>query len=583
MLNSVRSGFSRSCHASSSRVVTTLVKERVKEPCHQIPRAPHAQDVATCLNLEHPREIQSAIPMAPKAAAFDLPAIFNLEFIDTHFGRELLANNNLKNYNDIYYLVEKEKTLFTGEEEISEDDVDYKSDLLSIKAAGLHKIATKPKPDMVYNADTTKAFMRGKELVKTVLKDLAERPKTFKKRANLDYPISQFRRGIIMNDRKPDLSKILAFNLHTNWGIAKPGRSFFMASYIVDACCAYLEFNHPLFPTWPHPSDSIHVLFGALYVHKYRRHIIPICTHFYPSIYRAIHGEDMPRISKEVKRDLSPIGAWWYFREATIIRVEGTLTLPTILPPCVPDRLAALEVARQCHFECRKENRDDEPTPTFTIPIEYRLPTLLTASEASAALGFSNIIFDFEELAMTSALGSSDPFSITEESTMAPPTITTEAMLLVSDSPVSFQSTAATSSDPLAQALSKQQWIHMQLGQVKRMDTMTPRHPEMTLEYDKSTSNLKKVTKRRIKTGEQVTTLQTEENLLSLTKKRKRGAKGAAMDDRELVVDPVSIVRSANKMSEEVMERMQMELEAKETNMLLFKPSQAICFGLVII
>jgi len=73
-----------------------------------------------------------------------------------------------------------------------------------------------------------------------------------------------------MNDRKPDLLDILAFNLHINWGIAKLGRRFFMASYIVDACCAYLEFNHPLFPTWPHPSDDpIYVLFTTLHMHKY--------------------------------------------------------------------------------------------------------------------------------------------------------------------------------------------------------------------------------------------------------------------------------------------------------------------------
>eukprot|EP01018_Ginkgo_biloba_P011027 Gb_06801 [translate_table: standard] len=66
-------------------------------------------------------------------------------------------------------------------------------------------------------------------------------------------------------------------------------------------------------------------------------------------------------------------------------------------------------------------------------------------------------------------------------------------------------------------AMSKQQWIHMQLAQVEKIGTTTPKQPE-------------------------VTTFQTKENLLSLTKKRKRGAKSTGMDDRELMVDHVSII-----------------------------------------
>ena len=41
----------------------------------------------------------------------------------------------------------------------------------------LYKI---PHPDMVYNADIAKAFMRGKHLVKMVLKDWTECPEHFK-------------------------------------------------------------------------------------------------------------------------------------------------------------------------------------------------------------------------------------------------------------------------------------------------------------------------------------------------------------------------------------------------------------------
>eukprot|EP01018_Ginkgo_biloba_P030265 Gb_36344 [translate_table: standard] len=164
------------------------------------------------------------------------------------------------------------------------------------------------------------------------------------------------------------------------------------------------------------------------------------------------------------------------------------------------------------------------PPVSLTSPLTISQSTL----DTSIALGFSNPVFTNEESTMASAIDSS--------------------------------SKDAISSTPSTQAISKQEWIQMQLAKVERMDTTTPKHPEVTLEYDKSTNSLKKVTKRKIKIGEHVTILQTEENLLSLTKKRKRGTKGASMDNKELKVDLVSIVRSANKMSEEVVERMQMEL-----------------------
>ena len=152
---------------------------------------------------------------------------------------------------------------------------------------------------------------------------------------------------IIMNDRKPYLSELLAFNLHANWEITKLEKDFFMSYYIVDAWCAYLEFNYPLFSAWPHPSNSpIHVLFGALYMHNYRKHVIIIFTHFYPPIYKDINGTNIPKLSKVVKQYLSSIKAWWYFKYSTIIIIEGTLIPPTTLPPYVFDRIISLEVAR---------------------------------------------------------------------------------------------------------------------------------------------------------------------------------------------------------------------------------------------
>lgn len=135
-----------------------------------------------------------------------------------------------------------------------------------------------------------------------------------------------------------------------------------MASYVVDIFCASLRFNHPQFPKWPHPLEApIHALFEPLYIYKYHRFIIAIYEYFYPMIYRAIHGIEMPRLSSQVRDDLSNIGAWWFFKDHTVIRVEGVLTTPNMLPMHVPDRLAAFKVAAQCLFgvagKCKRANQ----------------------------------------------------------------------------------------------------------------------------------------------------------------------------------------------------------------------------------
>eukprot|EP01018_Ginkgo_biloba_P024462 Gb_20161 [translate_table: standard] len=62
-----------------------------------------------------------------------------------HFRWECLGDKKLRNNNDIYHEVEKAESLYAKEEEISEDDANYKTDLLSIKVIGLQKIAIKPK------------------------------------------------------------------------------------------------------------------------------------------------------------------------------------------------------------------------------------------------------------------------------------------------------------------------------------------------------------------------------------------------------------------------------------------------------
>eukprot|EP01018_Ginkgo_biloba_P005382 Gb_27444 [translate_table: standard] len=197
---------------------------------------------------------------------------------------------------------------------------------------------------------------------------------------------------------------------------------------------------------------------------------------------------------------------------------------PTFILPTPPLSLASPLTISQSTLDTSVAISASTPAftpPTTTWPWQYQLRTSLFASKAFVALGFL------------------DPVSTTKESTMASTTISSALS----------QSQVSPSPAPSSQAMRKQEWIQMQLAKV-----------EVTLEFDKASSSLKKVTKRRIKTGEQVTILQTEENILSLIRKRKRGTKGASRDDMELVVDPMSIVRSANKMSKEAVKRMQMEL-----------------------
>eukprot|EP01018_Ginkgo_biloba_P026737 Gb_40099 [translate_table: standard] len=244
----------------------------------------------------------------------------HLQCIDTNLGKELKIFEIIRTYNDIYREVERADRLYTDWEELSEDEDQYRSDMLSLKASGLHRIAAKPEvfpckdlPDMVYTAESAMAFFKGKDSVKEVLRGWAEEATKIKHRPSIDYPISYFRKGIrigmamlnrlwgkadtdrvdqlwvpllgfiIAQDRRPDFAEILVFNLHQNWRTAKEGNSFFMASYVVDACGASLRFDHPQFPEWPHQSEApIHTLFEPLYIYKYHLFITTIYEYFYP-------------------------------------------------------------------------------------------------------------------------------------------------------------------------------------------------------------------------------------------------------------------------------------------------------------
>eukprot|EP01018_Ginkgo_biloba_P007398 Gb_14174 [translate_table: standard] len=383
--------------------------------------------------------------MASQAPAPGPPGDAHLQFTDTLLGKNctwaMLSTLTMT----------RADRLYADLDEPSEDQDQYKSDMLALKASGLHRIAAKPEifpckdlfahavnfckiergrlasptgalavitgsifrdlykmpePDLVYNVESAAAFLKGKDLVKGVLKDWAEDPAKVKRRTTINYPIYYFRKGIrvgmamlnrlwgkadtdhvdqhwvpllgeiILNNRRSNFAELLAYNLHQNWEIARGGKSFFMASYIVDACCASLRFNHPQLPEWPHPSGApIHTLFEPLYIYKYHRFIANICDYFYPVVYRAIRRTEMPRLSARVRDDLSNIGAWWFFKDHTVIRVEGVLTAANMLPVHVPDRLEAFEVAAQCLFgvdgKCKRASQRPYPHVPFSIEDMY--------------------------------------------------------------------------------------------------------------------------------------------------------------------------------------------------------------------
>eukprot|EP01018_Ginkgo_biloba_P001831 Gb_26198 [translate_table: standard] len=295
--------------------------------------------------------------MPPKASMSGAPVEVHLQFTDTLLGKELHMGKRLCTYNDIYCKIEMADNLYLGKEELFEDEK-YKSDLMSLKASGLHKIAAKAEVfackdlfavamrdcrlerGLLASPAGTVAIVIG-DLVKGVLKDWVENLDTFKQRVYLDYPISHFRKGIrvdmlllnrlwgeadtdhvnqlwvpllgeiILNDRKPDLAEVLAYNIHKNWGNARQ--------------------------EWPNPLG-------------------------------AICGVEMPRITEGVRRDLTQLGAWWFFEEFTIIRVEGTLTRAFGLLVHVADRLAALEGARQCNYGVAKKCKLPNQKPYSYLP-----------------------------------------------------------------------------------------------------------------------------------------------------------------------------------------------------------------------
>eukprot|EP01018_Ginkgo_biloba_P033112 Gb_37952 [translate_table: standard] len=651
-------------------------------------------------------ESRISILMAPKTAASELPIIFKLQFTDTHFGWECLANKNLKNYNDVYHEVEKSESLYV-EEEISEDDVEYKSDLMLIKAAGLHKIAAKPEvfpcKDLFCKSLANCTLERG--ILGSPAGNVAIISGLYGA-ADTDHGNQYWvplLGEIIMNDRKPDLSEgylklIGAWWYFENATIIRvegtlvpptalpvyvPDRLMALEvarqrNYGVERRCKmvnqkpypFLPFkigdfyfqNWPALEKYAREIETMNLKGKGVMrcwdpYGKVREHLKSIQDKESEDTSSQTHAEDveteeveieetnevlkqkllsgllsgllevqLPSTSVAMVSSLAPFTTSTFGSDITLPSSVGpdativshiatpsvfkipppgsmlspftpplsSTTTPLVLVPISPtpssSTTSVLVLCTTSTFTSSSQStslttevvatvstvslpllclstssflpstttvsRGEEvhksqemettlpldlsigirvspfislqpslwSSPTFIVPPPpVSLTSPLTISQSTldtsaaitlVALGFSNLVFTTEESTMASAIDSSTLSS----------TITTTTMLSAVDSPVSLQ------------------------------------HLEVTLEYDKSTSSLKKVTKRKIKIGEQVTVLQIEENLLSLTKKRKRGTKGAGMDVRELTADLVYIVRSTNKMSKEAVERMQMEL-----------------------
>eukprot|EP01018_Ginkgo_biloba_P031984 Gb_32755 [translate_table: standard] len=208
--------------------------------------------------------------MASRAVVPGPPPDAHLQFTNTNLGKELKMNGVIRTYNDLYH-----------------------------EASRLHRIAAKPKVfpckdlfshainfcelekgQLVSPVGIVAVITRKKDTVKEVLRGWEEDATKIKHRPSIYYPISYFRKGvrigmamlnwlwgkadtdrvdqlwvpllgfIIAQDKKPDFAEILSYNLHQNWKTAKEGNNFFMASYVMDACCASLRVEGML--TAPH-------------------------------------------------------------------------------------------------------------------------------------------------------------------------------------------------------------------------------------------------------------------------------------------------------------------------------------------
>ena len=179
----------------------------------------------------------SASAIASRVAVPGAPPGAHLQCTNTNLGKELKMNEIIHTYNDLYHEVEQADKLYENQEELSEDEDQYRSDLLSLKASGLHRIATKskvfpckdlfyhamnlcklergqlvslagtvavitgsvfrdlyrmPRPNMVYTAKSAVAFFEESDMVKDVLRGWAEDAIKIKRHPSIDYPISYF-------------------------------------------------------------------------------------------------------------------------------------------------------------------------------------------------------------------------------------------------------------------------------------------------------------------------------------------------------------------------------------------------------
>lgn len=63
--------------------------------------------------------------------------------MDSLLGKELHMGDKIQLYSDIYREVEGAHSLYSNLDEILEEEGEYKSDLMSLKTSGLHRITAK--------------------------------------------------------------------------------------------------------------------------------------------------------------------------------------------------------------------------------------------------------------------------------------------------------------------------------------------------------------------------------------------------------------------------------------------------------
>ena len=90
--------------------------------------------------------------------------------------------------------------------------------------------------------------------------------------------------------------ELISSNLDNQLKKVHKEHQFYMSTYIMDVICANMEFPS-LEWKWEPSLPSVHVYYKMLWENKYKEDYDQICNKFFPSLYDALFGEEIPCLS----------------------------------------------------------------------------------------------------------------------------------------------------------------------------------------------------------------------------------------------------------------------------------------------